>query len=362
MKTFLLSTMLIFSGIVAQAQFPTTVTPATNCTVVRNFNTFDENFSSPSIYSDDNDVSFFWNGPAGALVENSGLTVRQGSVISPAYFLTENGRVTLGFYYQAPPGTEYRIRIVSGLTSPPLEILATTANGPVYTPFPSTSGNICVTLTDADLTLPRSVRFEFTYRAINPGNMVFDNLAATISGGPLPVTFEGFVARKNQDETVKLLWNVGTEVNVKGYQVESSLNGVDFTNFGYVNATGSKVYSMNYPSKLTQTMFFRVRSVDFDGSNKYTPIIKVYTREFTDKSIQAYPVPAVDMVTIQHARSSERAMLSLTGMDGKVLQQKAVMPNTLQTQFNISRLGKGLYIVRYDDGMGDVRTLKLMKH
>lgn len=362
MKTFLLSAMLIISAIVAKAQYPTTVTPATNCTVVRNFNTFDENFSSPSIYSDDNDVSFFWNGPAGALIENSGLVARQGSVISPAYFLTENGRVTLGFYYEAPPGTEYRIRVVSGLSSPPLEILATTANGPVFTPLPSTSGNICVMLTDADLTLPRSVRFEFTYRAILPGNMLFDNLAATISGGPLPVTFEGFVARKKPDETVKLLWNVGTEVNVKGYHVESSMNGVDFTNFGYVNATGSKVYSLDYPAKLTQTMFFRVRSVDFDGSSKYTPIIKVYTREQTDKSIQAYPVPAVDMVTIQHARAADRAVILLASMDGKILQQKTVMPNTLQTQLNISMLGKGLYIIKYDDGMGDIRTLKLIKN
>ncbi len=362
MKTFLLSTMLIISVLAVKAQYPTTVTPATNCSVFRNFNNSDEGFSSPSIYSDANDVSFFWNAAAGAEIESSGLSVRTGSLISPSYFLNEEGRVTVGFYYIAPAGTEYRIRVISSIINPPLEILATTANGPVYTPLPSTSGNICLLLTDADLSAGRQIRFEFTFRATQPGNILFDNLSLSVAGGPLPVTFEGFVARKNQDETVKLLWNVGTELNVKGYYVESSMNGVDFTNVGYVTATGSRVYSMDYPNKLMQTMFFRVRNVDIDGSSKYTPIIKVYNREQTDKSIQAYPVPAVDMVTIQHARSADRAVISLAGMDGKILLQKTVMPNTLQTQLNISRLSKGLYIVKYDDGMGDIRTLKLVKN
>ena len=61
MKKFLLSALLCFICIVTFAQYPTTSTNITGCTVFRNFNTSDEGFSSPSIYSDANDVAFNWN-------------------------------------------------------------------------------------------------------------------------------------------------------------------------------------------------------------------------------------------------------------------------------------------------------------
>jgi len=362
MKTFLLSAMIVASGIAASAQSPTYVTPANNCVTFRNFNSFDEDFSSPSIYSDGNDVSFFWNAAAGAEVESSGLAVRTASLISPEYIQSPAGYITVGFFYSVPPGTEYRIRIISGVLSPPLEIIATTANGPVWTPLAGTSGNVCVLITDADLTLGRPVRLEFTFRAVLPGNMLFDNLAATVAGGPLPVTFEGFVARKNTDGTLKLLWDVGTEVNVKGYYVESSTNGVDFTSLGYVTATGRDIYSMDHDGKLMQNTFFRVKSVDFDGRYKFTPVIRINANESSGGQIQMYPMPARDQVTIQHDKALENTVISLLSPDGKILQSKVVVPGSFQTQLNINTLSAGIYIVRYADGKGDLRTLKLVKN
>jgi hypothetical protein len=362
MKKSLLLAIAIATGIAVIAQAPTVVTTATNCTVFRNFNTSDEGFSSPSIYSSAEDVQFSWNAGAGAEIESSGLNVRSGSLISPVYVLSSNNQLTVGFRYAAPANTEFRIRIISALTSPPLEILATTANGPVYTSLPATSGNICLLLNDADLTIGREIRVEFTFRANLPGNILFDDLALTVAGGPLPVLFQGFVARKNADGTLKLLWDVGTETNVKGYYVESSTNGVDFTTVGYVPATGSKIYSLDYNSKLVQTMFFRVKNVDFDGRSKYTPIIKVYAKEQTDAQIQVYPNPATDMVTIQHRRSAENSKITLISPDGKVLQQVVAVANTFQTQVNVSTLTSGLYIVRYDDGKGAVQTAKILKN
>jgi hypothetical protein len=362
MKKSLLFAIMITTGFFAIAQSPTIVTTASNCTVFRNFNTTDEGFSSPSIYSSAEDVSFFWNAGAGAEIENSGLTIRNGSLISPSYILNIEGQLTVGFRYSAPSNTEFRIRVISGATSPPLEVLANTANGPVYTALPGTSGNICLLLTDADLSIGRAVRFEFTFRVNQPGNILFDDLALTVAGGPLPVTFEGFTSRRNTDGTIKLLWDVATEINVKGYYVESSTNGVDFTNAGYVTASGKDIYSLDYMSKPVQTMFFRVKSVDFDGRSKYTPIIKVYAKDQSNAQVQVYPVPATDQVTVQHSKSSEKSTITLISPDGKILQQKIAVANTLQTQLNINTLTSGLYIVRYDDGNGNVQTAKIIKN
>ncbi len=363
MKKFLLSALLVSIGSASFAQSPTIVSASTGCTVTHNFNSSGEGFSSPSIYSDANDVEFAWSSTDGAEIERSGLTVRSASLISPVYLLSGSGSTTVGFSYNVPAGTEFRIRVISSVTSGPLEVLATTANGPVYTPFTSTSGTICLLLSDEDLTSGRLVRFEFTYRLTMPGNAWFDNMAVAVAGGgPLPVTFEGFVARQNTDGSVKLLWNVSEEVNVEGYVVESSTNGVSFKHAGYVTATGKNIYSLELPDKQLQTMYYRVRNVDFDGKSKYTTIIRVYTKEQTGLQIQLYPMPAKEIVTVQHNRSSQNAIITIFSQDGKLMQQVRPSINSLQTQLNIHALSNGLYFVRYDDGQGNIQSIKMLKN
>ncbi len=362
MKKYLLLSVIIISGFAASAQSPTIVTPATNCFPFHNFNTTNEGFSSPSIYSDGNDVSFNWIAGDGIELETSGLSVRNASLISPVYLQVINGSSTIGFRYVATTTTEYRIRIISGASVPPLEILATTANGPVWTLLaPDIAGTVCLLLTDADLTPGKLVRMEFTFRMTVPGNVTFDDFATAVQASPLPVTFEGFVARNNMDGTLKLLWNVGQELNVQGYYLETSTNGINFTNAGYVTATGKAIYSLDYP-KLKQTMYFRVRNVDIDGRSKYSATIKIYAKEQTDAQIQIYPMPASDQVTIQHKQSTENSMITLYSLDGRILQQVRATPFTLQTQLNIQNLANGVYIIRYDDGRADVQSAKLIKN
>jgi hypothetical protein len=81
----------------------------------------------------------------------------------------------------------------------------------------------------------------------------------------------------------------------------------------------------------------------------------------TGKLMQAYPNPAIDEVTVQHLSSTQRAVIAIISTDGKLLHQKTVLPNTLQTKLNIGMLNKGIYILRFDDSKGDVRTLQLVK-
>ena len=87
-----------------------------------------------------------------------------------------------------------------------------------------------------------------------------------------------------------------------------------------------------------------------------------YTTNLTGKVMQAYPNPASDQVIIQHVSSPQRAVITIISTDGKVLLQRTVIANTLQTQLNVGMLSKGIYIIRFDDAKGDVRTLQLLKN
>jgi hypothetical protein len=361
-KFYPLIAIFIFISSLSEAQSPTTVLVSSDCNFIRNFNTSDEGFSSPSIYSSDANVSFFWNSTAGALIESSGLTNREGSLISPVFLNTLNGQTVVGFTYSAPAGTEYRIRVVSGLIGTPLEILATTANGPVWSPLPSTSGNLCLLLLDADLTVGAGLRYEFSFRANQAIDILFDNFAINSANSPLPVTFLGFVARKNDDGTTKLLWNVGEELNVTGYAVERSLNGTDFTSVGSVSATGKATYSLEDNQAINETRYYRVKNIDIDGSFKYTPVVKVSGKARSTGQIQLYPVPANDQVYVQHDKAPVKATISVYSFDGRMVRQIQSIPNTYQTSVDISNLKAGIYMVKYDDGNGDIQSAKLIKN
>ncbi len=78
--------------------------------------------------------------------------------------------------------------------------------------------------------------------------------------------------------------------------------------------------------------------------------------------MEVYLKPAFEQVTIQHKKASENTVFTLYSTDGKILLQKRAMPNTLQSQINISNLRAGLYILRYDDGTGKVQTKFLIKN
>ena len=82
----------------------------------------------------------------------------------------------------------------------------------------------------------------------------------------------------------------------------------------------------------------------------------------TGKVMQAYPNPATDQVIIQHVSSPERAIITIISTDGRILLQRTVMPNTLQTQLHIDILSKGIYIIKFETEKGDVRTLRLVKN
>jgi len=273
-----------------------------------------------------------------------------------------SGQTVVGFTYNVPAGTEYRIRVISGLIGTPLEILATTANGPVWTALPSTSGSLCLLLVDADLAVGQGLRYEFSFRASASGNMLFDNFALNSAQAPLPVTFRGFVASKINDNSIKLLWDVGDEINVNNYVVERSSNGRDFTGVGSVSATGKSTYSLidNSVADQKQTLYYRVKNVDIDGQSKYTPVIRVSAQKASNQ-IQLYPVPATDYVYVQHDKTPANVSISLFNIDGRLVKKIQAMPNTYQTRINIGELQSGVYIVKYDDGNGDIQSAKLIK-
>ncbi len=112
----------------------------------------------------------------------------------------------------------------------------------------------------------------------------------------LPVTFTSIKAYK-QDKNIEVEWRVSNESNIKEYQAEKSVNGIDFTTLSVVKPTnnngGSAVYVQPDTKPVTGDNYYRIRSIDMNGAISYTTIVKVQIAD-SRQDINIYPNPITD--------------------------------------------------------------------
>jgi hypothetical protein len=57
--------------------------------------------------------------------------------------------------------------------------------------------------------------------------------------------------------------------------------------------------------------------------------------------MQVYPQPAFEQVIVQHNKATEIAVFTFYIAECEIIMQKLAMPNTRQTQINMSNLNGG---------------------
>lgn len=363
LKKTILSTLLLTAlGSASFAQNPTTFTNSTDCNVVEDFDLDRGGFTSYSLYAGRNQVEFYYEpAPGGYWIQNDNVNRREASIISSVYSSPMSGTAIVGFKYKVPSNSDYRIRIINAQCNCTggEELLATTAIGADWTPLPGKEGRICIKINDADIQQGQNLRYEISIRTNPPGDIIIDDFSlGEIAQSPLPVTFKGITARA-ENSVVNVLWEVADEIDVKGYQVERSSNGMQFENIGFVEAHGKPVYSFTDVSAGSGSVFYRVKNVDIDGKFKYSSIVKVNNKRAS--TLKLFPVPAQTEVTLQHARITTNTMISLTTADGRTLRQIRPATGAYQTPVSLAGLNPGLYLLRLEDGSGMVETIKLIK-
>jgi hypothetical protein len=190
--------------------------------------------------------------------------------------------------------------------------------------------------------------------------MVFDNFRTTGLTAliPLPVHFSDFVGRK-QGNSVFLIWSVAGEKDVLKYEIERSQNGKDFVKIGEVEAEERTSYSFTDVQPINGVNFYRVRNIDLDGNYKYSTIIRMNMGKTI--VLKAYPQPALSDLTIEHGAVAELGTLSIVNSNGQVVKRVSINGDVNQTVISLSGLNSGVYVVRFDNGKGQVETLKVVK-
>lgn len=91
----------------------------------------------------------------------------------------------------------------------------------------------------------------------------------------LPVTF-GNINVTNKNGSRIITWNILVEINIDGYEIESSIDGINFKPITKITATGSNTnYRFEDNTNLNnKTVYYRLKANNNNGLSDYSKIIK----------------------------------------------------------------------------------------
>ncbi len=209
-------------------------------------------------------------------------------------------------------------------------------------------------------------------RIINTSNLsqiTTTNFTGTDVTNPLPVVL-GYFNAKASGVDAELNWATFAEVNNNGFYIERSVNGEQFEEIGFVKGriNSSRAMQYNFTDKnaasVAQTIFYRLRQVDVDGSYDYSQVAILNFIKQTENrnAILAYPNPFSTQLTlaIQSGISGDATLhvYDLTGK--KVVNSFVKLTNGLVSTEAASNLNAGIYFAEIICG-NELFKVKLIK-
>jgi len=167
-------------------------------------------------------------------------------------------------------------------------------------------------------------------------------------GSPLPITLTSFTA--SCEDKVSLMWKTATETNVSHYEILRSRDGQFWEEVATVpavgNSTTEQVYHATDATGL-ETMYYKLRSVDNDGTSEDFQPVSVTCNPGALWSIHPVPVSVKATVTVTATETSHDVFV-ITDINGRVVttQQVEIKAGTSIFELDLHRLSEGTYFIR----------------
>jgi hypothetical protein len=159
---------------------------------------------------------------------------------------------------------------------------------------------------------------------------------------------------------IQVTWKISGRNNVSHFEIQKSTNKKQFTTIGSVLASEKQEYSFTDLEPQSTTAYFRVKSIDRDGTITYSNVISTKGDQPSTLLI-AYPMPAKSEITVQHSLVADKGLISVHTQDGSLVMSVPSCAGTMQTTMDLSYLKAGTYVLRFETGSGKVDTLHIVK-
>jgi Secretion system C-terminal sorting domain len=184
-----------------------------------------------------------------------------------------------------------------------------------------------------------------------------------------PVVWQQF-AIESVNCTARLNWVTSSELNTASFEIEKSSDGSNFDQIAEVEATNAGAvqsrYVYNDPSENRQRVYYRIKSLDFDGRVSYSEVLLSPSNGCEQNAIQlsAFPNPTQNRVTIQgFSARKDRVTVQVFALDGSLIHSVELgeVEQSFEHTFDLQNYATGIYAVCVRLGRSNSQTLRIVK-
>ncbi len=201
----------------------------------------------------------------------------------------------------------------------------------------------------------------FTHVNSSSGGPIYIDNIYFYRPGTLPVKLTSFTATPKAN-TIALTWVTATEINNRGFGVEKSLDGRQWSELTFVNASAPNSNGATYSTvdfaPVDGMNFYRLRQTDLDGKFSYSAVRQVNFNGAAEQ-VSVYPNPSKGYVNVLVNVRSAQVPYSITDLSGKAVQSGMLRTDGATNRVNIQGLRAGIYMLQVRDENGP-RTAKLI--
>ena len=188
------------------------------------------------------------------------------------------------------------------------------------------------------------------------------------SGSALPVDLIHFDVHATANHHADLHWATASEINNSHFEIERSYDGKTFEVVGEVAGNGNSQHQIAYSyldegiHLMENTVFYRLKQVDFNGTSEYSDIRVVHFDEMGNGiHLSAYPNPMTNELSLIVSLSKGEAyQIEVTNLqESKVHHENHTFTNGIH-KLNTSEWNSGMYILQVATEQG-TQHVKVMK-
>ena len=179
---------------------------------------------------------------------------------------------------------------------------------------------------------------------------------------PTPLDLIDFSGKKTSNKTILTNWHTSTELNTSHFIIQHSTDGNSFTDIGTVKAIGSGANGYQFtdnnptPSPLNGVLYYRLKSVDKDGSSSFSKVVSVQLA-VNSNQLSVFPNPSKDKITV---KGSHIVSIQIVDNLGRIIKTQALKDATNPT-LSVGSLPAGAYHLRVQTTDGKVSGIGFVK-
>ncbi|MCB9256249.1 MAG: BspA family leucine-rich repeat surface protein [Chitinophagales bacterium] len=181
---------------------------------------------------------------------------------------------------------------------------------------------------------------------INQNGWIILGDSLNCDGELLPVELLYFAATWNKNSYVELNWRTATEINNAGFEVQHSLDALNWQKIAWLDGHGNsneihKYYAPHYTPSPGNN-YYRLKQLDYDGSYAYSNIESIYLKKERELSIQVYPNPTKQFLFIETLAFPVK--IEIRDILGNVLETMVLEKR--ESKIDLQNLSSGIYYIQ----------------